>query len=82
MNFEIFGFWTLIILSGVGVLFLPMWLWLVAWILKNFRYFVVELSELMRDWGASTINGITAIFNVIIHGEYYAPIKKTKEQKE
>lgn len=82
MNFEIFGLWTLITLSAIGILFLPMWLWLVAWILKNFRTFIIELSDLMRDWGASTVSAITAIFNVIIYGEYDAPERKDKEQKE
>ena len=78
--FGAFGLLTILIFAVVGFLLLPMWLWAVAWILKNLRAFILDFGSLCREWVESLVSATKAIFNVIIYGQYEKP--KRKEQNE
>lgn len=77
--FGAFGLLTIILFAAIGFLLLPMWLWLVAWLIKNLRAIILDFGSLSREWVASSISATQAIFNVIIYGQYEKPEKpKTK----
>lgn len=73
--FGAFGLLTIAVFAIIGFLLLPMWLWLVAWLIKNLRAIVLDFGSLFREWTASIVAATKAIFNVIIYGQYEKPEK-------
>jgi hypothetical protein len=76
-----FGLLTIAIFATIGFLLLPMWLWVVAWIIKNIRYFILEFSSLSKEWVQACSDGLITIFNVIIYGEFERPEQKANYDK-
>lgn len=79
--FGMFGLLTIVVFATIGFLLLPMWLWLVAWLLKNIRAIVLDFGSLFREWIESLVSATKAIFNVIIYGQYERPERKEPNEK-